>query len=86
MAGFQIVCLTVVQPLLGARAGLKEFCLYGWLQPLAGWQLFLWLGCSSMAHTWALVQPELNLSRDSNSLQDCGFRQFSRAFFDGSFR
>ena len=38
MAGFQIVCLMVVLQLLGALAGPKGFCPFGWSQQLAVWQ------------------------------------------------
>jgi hypothetical protein len=80
MAGFQIVCQMVVLQLLGALAGLKGFCPCGWLQQLAAWQLFLLLGCFSMAHTWALVPPDLASDLIGDALQNCHFRQICRVF------
>jgi hypothetical protein len=80
MAGFQIVCQMVVLQLLGALAGPKGFCPFGWSQQLAVWQLFLWLGCFSTALTWALVPPELAADLIRDSLQNCRFRQICRVF------
>jgi hypothetical protein len=75
MAGFQIVCQMVVLQLLGALAGPKGFCPFGWLQQLAVWQLFLLLGCFSTAPTWVLVPPKLAADLIRGSLKSCGFRQ-----------
>jgi hypothetical protein len=80
MAGSQIVCLMGVLQLLGALAGPKGFCPFGSLQQLAAWQLFLWLGCFSTVHTWALVPPELASDLIGDALQNCRFRQICRVF------